>query len=49
MLSLYNAEKMDDQTLQKYLCNELSEKELVEVLDWLDASPENQRHLDRLD
>lgn len=40
---------MDDQTLQKYLRNELSEKELVEVLDWLDASPENQRHLDRLD
>lgn len=49
MLSLYNAEKMDDQTLQKYLRNELSEKEHVEVLDWLDASPENQRHLDRLD
>ena len=49
LLSLYNAEKMDDQTLQKYLRNELSEKELVEVLDWLDASPENQRHLDSLD
>ncbi|OUN75466.1 hypothetical protein B5G09_12160 [Alistipes sp. An54] len=40
---------MDDLTLQKYLRNELSEKELVEVLDWLDASPENQRRLDRLD
>lgn len=49
LLSLYNAEKMDDLTLQKYLRNELSEKELVEVLDWLDASPENQRRLDRLD
>lgn len=40
---------MDDLTLQKYLRNELSEKQLVEVLDWLDASPENQRRLDRLD
>ena len=40
---------MDDLTLQKYLRNELSGEELVEVLDWLDASPENQRRLDRLD
>lgn len=40
---------MDDLTLQKYLRNELSEEKLVEVLDWLDASPENQRYLDRMD
>ena len=40
---------MDDLTLQKYLRNELPEQQLVEVLDWLDASPENQRRLDRLD
>ena len=35
--------------MQKYLRNETSEEELVEVLDWLDASVENQRHLDHLD
>jgi hypothetical protein len=29
---------MDDLLLQKYLRNETSEEELVEVLDWLDAS-----------
>ena len=40
---------MDDLLLQKYLRNETSEEELVEVLDWLDASTENQRYLDRLD
>ena len=40
---------MDDQTLQKYLRNELPEQQLAEVLDWLDASAENQRRLDRLD
>ena len=40
---------MDDLLLQKYLRNETSEEELVEVLDWLDASAENQRYLDRLD
>lgn len=40
---------MNDITLQKYLHNELTENELVEVLDWLEASPENQRRLDRLD
>ena len=34
---------MDDLLLQKYLRNETSEEELVEVLDWLDASTENQR------
>ena len=38
---------MDDLLLQKYLRNETSEEELVEVLDWLDASTENQRYLDR--
>lgn len=32
---------MDDLLLQKYLRNETSEEELVEVLDWLDASTEN--------
>ena len=40
---------MDDLLLQKYLRNEISEEELVEVLDWLDASAENRRYLDRLD
>ena len=40
---------MDDLLLQKYLRNETSEEELAEVLDWLDASTENQRYLDRLD
>lgn len=40
---------MDDQLLQKYQRNETSIEELVEVLDWLDADPENQRYLDRLD
>ncbi len=40
---------MDDLLLQKYLRNETSEEELIEVLDWLDASAENQRYLDRLD
>ena len=40
---------MDDLTLQRYLRNELPEEQLVEVLDWLDASPEHQRRLDRLD
>ena len=35
--------------MQKYLRNETSEEELAEVLDWLDASTENQRYLDRLD
>lgn len=40
---------MDDLTLQKYLRNELPEEQLVEVLDWLDASPEHRRQLDRLD
>ena len=34
---------MDDLLLQKYLRNETSGEELVEVLDWLDASTENQR------
>ena len=33
---------MDDLLLQKYLRNETSEEELVEVLDWLDASTENK-------
>ena len=40
---------MDDLLLQKYLRNETSEEEPIEVLDWLDASAENQRYLDRLD
>ena len=40
---------MDDLLLQKYLRNETSEEELAEVLDWLDASTENKRYLDRLD
>lgn len=40
---------MDDLTLQRYLRNELPEEQLVEVLDWLDASPEHRRQLDRLD
>ena len=40
---------MDDLTLRKYLRNELSEQQLVEVLDWLDASAENRQRLDRLD
>ena len=35
--------------MQKYLRNETSEEELVEVLDWLDASTENQRYLYLLD
>jgi D-3-phosphoglycerate dehydrogenase len=34
---------MDDLLLQKYLRNETSEEELVEVLDWLDASTEQTR------
>ena len=40
---------MDDLTLRKYLRNDLSEQQLVEVLDWLDASAENRQRLDRLD
>ena len=40
---------MDDLLLQKYLRNETSEEELAEVLEWLDASTENQRYRDRLD
>lgn len=40
---------MNDETLQRYLTNTLSEEEIVGVLDWLDASEEHRRHLDMLD
>lgn len=40
---------MDNILLQKYLTDTASEEELVEVLDWLDASAENRRYLDSLD
>jgi ferric-dicitrate binding protein FerR (iron transport regulator) len=39
---------MNDLLLYKYLRNETSEEEIVEVLDWLDASPDNQKYFDRL-
>lgn len=40
---------MNNLLLQKYLTNTASEKELVEVLDWLDASADNRKYLDSLD
>ncbi|WP_418990887.1 FecR family protein [Alistipes sp.] len=40
---------MDPRLLLKYQRNETSQEELIEVLDWLDASEENRQELDRLD
>ena len=40
---------MEDITLLKFIRNEATPQELEEVLDWLDASPENRKYLDSLD
>lgn len=40
---------MDDLLLQKFIRNEVSDKELETVLGWLEENPENQKTLDRLD
>ncbi len=40
---------MNDLLLLKFIKNETTEAEVVQVLDWLDANPENQRYLDELD
>lgn len=40
---------MDDLMLYGFIRNELSEEEIAEVLDWLDADPANQKYFDGLD
>lgn len=40
---------MNSDLLLKYLDNEASDKEMREVLDWLEADPANRLELDRLD
>jgi ferric-dicitrate binding protein FerR (iron transport regulator) len=39
---------MNDLLLYRYLRNETSEIETKEILDWIDADPDNQKYFDRL-
>ncbi|MDR1671483.1 MAG: FecR domain-containing protein, partial [Alistipes sp.] len=40
---------MDDQLLIRFIENKASDIEMIEVLDWIDADPENRKHFDELD
>ena len=37
---------MEKELLHKYFSNTVSDEELLQVLDWVEASPENRRELE---